>query len=503
MSAAVARAVAVALAALAAGAAGHWLVGRAARRLPRALARYRAGGAALPPGPLPLARPIAWLALAARLGLWLAVAVFAARQSPLLARAGAAVARVIEMGVEAPLFRLGAKAYTPVDVVVLPALLGALWLATGALARLARGGAASAAGAAPRDAAVMLARYALVFLGGVVILQAWGVDVTSLAIAASVLGVGIGFGLQSIANNVVSGVLIGLERPIRPGDFVRVGELEGTVQRIGARSTAILTLDRVTILVPNSRFLESEVVNWSHGDPTSRIHVPVGVAYSSDVARVRAALLEAARGHPDVLADPRPEVQLRRFGESSLDFELLVWTADPPSQFVLQSDLNFRVEAALRRHGIQIPFPQRDLHLRSPALERVVAAFAGGPAPAPADARGNGADPSPPPPAPPLAADEHDPARWGEGRVAEVAARLRGPGGVEIRDRRHLLSTHPRSFVGSEAVDWLVRELGLTRGEAVALGRRLVAAGAIHHVLDEHDFRDGGYFYRFRADEAG
>jgi hypothetical protein len=204
-----------------------------------------------------------------------------------------------------------------------------------------------------------------------------------------------------------------------------------------------------------------------------------------------------------VLRDPRPEVQLRRFGESSLDFELLVWTADPPSQFVLQSDLNFRVEAALRRHGIQIPFPQRDLHLRSPALERVVAAFADGPAAATADARGNGADPSPPLPVPPLAADEHDPARWSEGRVAEVADRLRGAGGVEIRDRRHLLSTHPRSFVGSEAVDWLVRELGLTRGEAVALGRRLVAAGAIHHVLDEHDFRDGAYFYRFRADEAG
>jgi hypothetical protein len=259
-----------------------------------------------------------------------------------------------------------------------------------------------------------------------------------------------------------------------------VGEFVGTVTRVGARSTAIRTLDRVTILVPNARLLEGEVVNWSHDDPTTRVHVAVSVAYGSDVFRVRHALLEAARGHRGVLRDPRPEVQLVRLGPSSLDFELLVWSADPPGHFRLISDLNVRIVSALRRYGIRIPFPQLDLHLRAPEPALEAAASEDGPA-----------DPS-----------ELGPEEWSEAELVALAEKMRGPMGVAVEDRRYLLSHYARCFVGSEAVDWLVDHAGLTRGEAVVLGQRLVELGRIRHVLGEHGFRDGHFFFRFREDQA-
>jgi hypothetical protein len=222
------------------------------------------------------------------------------------------------------------------------------------------------------------------------------------------------------------------------------------------------------------------------------------VAYGSDVPRVRHALLEAARAHPGVEKEPRPQVQLRHFGESSLDLELLVWTRDPRDQSRLVSDLNFRIEEAFRRHGIRIPFPQRDLHLRSPGLERLLEGLgrgsaAGAAAEEPADAAEV--------PAPPPSVHERGPDEWDEAEIAAVAARMRGPDGVAIADRRHLLSIHPRCFVGREAVDWLVAREGLGRAEAVRLGERLVGLGLVHHVLDEHGFRDAHLFYRFRADD--
>jgi hypothetical protein len=321
---------------------------------------------------------------------------------------------------------------------------------------------------------------------------------------ASVLGVGIGFGLQNIANNFVSGLLLNLQRPVRTGDFLSVGDLVGTVEKIGTRCTEIRTLDHVTILVPNSRLLEQEVINWTHGDPVCRLHVPVGVAYGSDLHRVRAALLEAARGHPDVLADPRPRVEFHGFGESSLAFELLVWTREPRHQHALKSDLNYRIEANLRRQRIQIPFPQRDLHLRSPQIDRLLHAWGrrhfseaelSAAAPGPPSEPEGGAAPS-------LAVDaDFGPRGWSDERIDAFLDRLRGPGGVPIADRRHLLRVHPRCFVGRDAVEWMVRSGEVTRAEAVAFGRLLVERGVIHHVLDEHDFEDGNLFYRFYADE--
>jgi hypothetical protein len=249
----------------------------------------------------------------------------------------------------------------------------------------------------------------------------------------------------------------------------------------------------VTILVPNSRFLEQEVVNWTHGDPRCEIAVPVGVAYGSDLRTVRRALLAAAEGHPSVLRDPRPTVEMRAFGASSLDLELQVWTADPRRKDELRSDLNFRIEASLRRYGIEIPFPQQDLHLRSPSLERLVESWRmppGASAPAPA---------TPAAEICPIPVDDEigvGPDRWNEPALIAAADRLRE--GVEIRDRRHLLSVYRSCFIGREAVDWWGKHEDLSRSEAVTLGQRLIELGAIQHVLDEHDFRDGHFFYRFR-----
>src|SRR5581483_4906661 len=291
-------------------------------------------------------------------------------------------------------------------------------------------------------------------------------------------------------------------------DFVSVGGLTGIVERVGARSTEIRTIDRVKILVPNSKLLETELVNWTHGDPVSRLHVPIGVAYGSDVATVRAALLEVARSHPDVLADPRPDVQLRRFGDSALEFELLVWTRDPSRQSALVSDLNYRIVTAFRRCRIRIPFPQHDVHVSSPGLERLAAAWlrregADGltidACSAGAVAEGGDADGSDGGGA---HGESVGPRAWTDGELDLLVARMRGPGGVAIVDRRHLLRTYRRCFVGSEAVDWLVAHENLGRDEAARVGQLLVDRGVVHHVLDEHPFRDGRFFYRFRADDA-
>jgi small-conductance mechanosensitive channel len=471
----------VAALAVALGGVLHFWIGRAARRIPRWLAQRRGEA----PGPnVRHGRAFALGAVALRTALWLALAWgVSERIEPLMrARGGSLMLLVKALG--APLFTLGERSYSTLDLVALPLLLLTLWLAVGLVVRVVRSQVFEAAGVESglQETLAILLRYALTFVGALVLLQGFGVDVRSLAIAASVLGVGIGFGLQSIANNFVSGVLINLERPIRPGDYVDVGGFEGSVVRVGGRSTTIRTLDGVLILIPNSKFLETEVVNWNLGDPRSRVHVPVGVAYGSDVARVRRALLEAARSHPEVEHDPRPQVQMRGFGQSSLDFELLVWTRDPRNKNTLESDLNFAIEQSLRRHGIEVPYAQLDVHVRPPGGQSASA-------PPPEQL---GADAEPPP------VRELAPHEWSEAEVAGALKRL-ASGGVAIRDRRHLLQVYRQAFLGREAVDWLVTNEGLTRAEAVELGERWVALGLVRHVLDEHGFRDGQFYYRLSS----
>jgi hypothetical protein len=224
------------------------------------------------------------------------------------------------------------------------------------------------------------------------------------------------------------------------------------------------------------------------------------------VHRVREALLESAHGHPDVLADPRPRVQFLGFGDSSLNFELLVWTGEPRDQQRIKSDLNYRIVASLGRHRIQIPFPQRDLHLRSPEIEQLLGAwarrhFSAEELAAPARDGEAGARVAGEEQAGPEIEDDLGPRGWSRQRIDAFVERMRGPGGVPIDDRRHLLNLYPKCFVGHEAVRWMTGQ-GLTHDEALVLGSMLVERGVIHHVLDEHGFKDGNFFYRFYADES-
>jgi small-conductance mechanosensitive channel len=210
-----------------------------------------------------------------------------------------------------------------------------------------------------------LTHYLLVGLGVIIAVQSIGLNLTSLAVVFGLLSVGIGFGLQNVASNFVSGLIILFERPIKIGDRITIGEVWGDVENISLRATLVRTIDNITIIVPNSEFISSKVINWSHGDPKVRVHIPVGVAYGSDVPLVTESLLEVAHNHPDVMKDPAPRVWFTEFGNSSLNFELLVWTLDPKKRLDVISELNKGIDDIFRKNKIQIPFPQRDLHVRS------------------------------------------------------------------------------------------------------------------------------------------
>ncbi len=215
-----------------------------------------------------------------------------------------------------------------------------------------------------------IAGYVFIALGLYIALQVVGINLTSLAFIAGAVGVGIGFGLQNVVNNFVSGIIILAERPIAIGDRIEVGGVAGRVTRMALRSTTVVTNDNISIIVPNADFITHPVTNWSHGDPRVQMRLPLGVAYGSDLDKLQRVLLEVARDNPHVMKDPAPSVFFTGFGESSLDFELGVWTQDmvhSPRRF--RSELYFAIEKKLRENKIEIPFPQRDLHLRSGRLE--------------------------------------------------------------------------------------------------------------------------------------
>ena len=211
---------------------------------------------------------------------------------------------------------------------------------------------------------------AVLVIGIFIVLENTGIHLGALTVFAGAVGVGVGFGLQNIASNFISGLVILAERPITIGDRVEVAGIAGQVQQIRARSTVVLTNDNISMIVPNTKFIDSPVTNWTYGDPRVRFRIPVGVAYGSDVEKVRDALIAAGREHPAALTDPAPTVFLEKFGESAIDFELVVWSTEMssrPRRF--RSDLNFLIERHLREAGIEIPNPQRDLHIRSGILK--------------------------------------------------------------------------------------------------------------------------------------
>lgn len=214
-----------------------------------------------------------------------------------------------------------------------------------------------------RESISTVTQYAVLVLGFIIVLQSLGIDLTALNVLAGALGVGIGFGLQNIANNFISGLIIMFQRPIKLGDRIQVDDVSGKVVNIGSRGTTVLTNDNIAIIVPNSDFMNKNVINWSYGDEKVRFRIPVGVSYDSDVDLVTESLLKVANESEGVLKNPAAKVCFRKFGESSLHFELWVWTEEfiqRKGTFV--SKLNYAILKEFRKSGIEIPFPQRVLH---------------------------------------------------------------------------------------------------------------------------------------------
>ena len=212
--------------------------------------------------------------------------------------------------------------------------------------------------------------YVFIVIGFYMAFQIVGIDLSSLTIIAGGISVGVGFGLQNIINNFVSGIIIFAEQPIAIGDRVEVSGIAGRVEKISLRSTMVVTSDNITMIVPNADFISQTVTNWSYSDPKVRIRIPIGVAYGTDPQEVEKLLLEVADEDSRTLKDPKPGVIFRAFGASSLDFELAAWTKEMstrPTNYI--SGINFAIDKKFREHDIEIPFPQQDLHIRSGGVE--------------------------------------------------------------------------------------------------------------------------------------
>ncbi|TDQ18320.1 mechanosensitive ion channel-like protein [Algoriphagus boseongensis] len=207
----------------------------------------------------------------------------------------------------------------------------------------------------------------LLILGGIFsILQTNGIDLSAFGVLAGAIGVGIGFGLQNITNNFISGLIILLEQPIKIGDRIEVGDVNGDVIKISGRSTTILTNDNISIIVPNSQFIDSQVINWSHNEHRVRFNFPVGVSYKENPEKVQKILLEVAADNPGVLKKPETDVLFDSYGDNSINFNLRVWTTEYVNKpKVLKSQLYYEIFKRFGEENIEIPFPQRDLHLKS------------------------------------------------------------------------------------------------------------------------------------------
>lgn len=216
-----------------------------------------------------------------------------------------------------------------------------------------------------KDAIAKIITYSIYIFGLIIALQTIGIDLSALLAGGAILAVGIGFGVQNLVNNFISGILILFEQPIKKDDFVEVDGVLGIIDEISIRSTTIKTLNDITIIMPNSKFITEKVVNWTHRENTARISVKVGIAYSSDIELVQKLLIEIAKKEPMVLKNPEPFVSFNEFGDSSLNFELFVWINKPTSHRIIKSNLNFAIYQTFKNNNVEIPFPQRDIHIKT------------------------------------------------------------------------------------------------------------------------------------------
>jgi small-conductance mechanosensitive channel len=213
---------------------------------------------------------------------------------------------------------------------------------------------------------IRLGHYVVMTIGILFAFQFVGLDLSSLTVIFGLLSVGIGFGLQNVTSNFISGLILLFERPIKVGDRVTVGEVEGIISAINMRATTVNSLRNISIIVPNSEFISAQVTNWSYGDPKIRVDIDVGVSYGSDLETVLKALVETAEENHEIMQYPKPQALLMSFGDSSWNMQLRFWLASPDGYYRIRSDINCAIVRKFRERNIEIPFPQRDLHLRSP-----------------------------------------------------------------------------------------------------------------------------------------
>ena len=214
-----------------------------------------------------------------------------------------------------------------------------------------------------RFATTKITRYIILVVGIFVAVGTLGIDTGAIMASGAVLLVGIGFGLQRLADNFISGLLVLIERPIKKGDFIDAGGVLGTVEDIGLRATLVTSRDGVQVILPNSNLMSSTVINYSAPSPERRFQIPVGVAYGTDLDLVCKVMTDVARAEPKVLETPAPEVRHMGFGDNAIELVLLVWIADAKEDLIVGSKLRFALDRAFRQHKISIPFPQRDVHI--------------------------------------------------------------------------------------------------------------------------------------------
>jgi potassium efflux system protein len=211
----------------------------------------------------------------------------------------------------------------------------------------------------------LILRIAVITIGFLLAVGAAGVEMSRLAILLGAFGVGIGFGLQNIFNNLISGIILAFERPINEGDIIEVGGTWGTVKQIGIRSSTIRTFEGAEVIIPNGNLISNELTNWTLTDQQRRVEVLIGVKYGTDPEQVLQILRDVANAHEETLKDPKPLPLFTEFGESSLNFRLLVWIPNADERLRIQSELSVAVNKELKKAGIEIPFPQRDVHFKS------------------------------------------------------------------------------------------------------------------------------------------
>ena len=390
----------------------------------------------------------------------------------------------------ARMFQLGEETISLNRILTIALTIAALWIGVGWLVSILKSRLLPLTGAetSHQDTIAFFLQYGLLSVGALLILNAGGVDFQSLALLLGALGVGIGFGLQNIVKDFICGLILIVARPIKVGELVQVGNFQGLVQRIGARTTDISNVERYIITIPNSRFIEGEVLNWNCSGIT-RVKAYVKIPYGTDIDFVYKVLLAAAQvEHPDILRHPPSEVQLWEYVENGLQFRMVAFIRDPLKQAEVRTHLYKQIEKYLRKYGVEVARRRQDIHLKD--LDPEI--YGGERSQTSAEDRLLSQEMLSI--EPPSIKEEYD---W-----EAISTAMGGENGVSIKDRRFHFKLFKNVFLGSEAVEWLMINERATREEAILMGELMLQQGIIHHVLDEHNFKDEPLFYRFYNHEV-